>query len=60
MDNIFNQWHSKIARRYISLHAGRTNAEAIKTWTQDTGLSKTTLIQMARKRLAQVRKDSTK
>tara|TARA_Y100001963_G_C6493212_1_gene314404 strand:+ start:223 stop:399 length:177 start_codon:yes stop_codon:yes gene_type:complete len=57
MENIFNKWHSKIARQYIQLHAGRTDAKAIKQWTKDTGLSKTNLLRLARKRLAQLRRN---
>jgi len=64
MDNIFNQWHYTVASTYLTLNAGcnirkpRTK-KYIKKWTEDTGISKSRLLVMARKRLAQVRRDST-
>ena len=62
MENIFNQWHYNVAKQYLGLHAGNVirkpkTIKAIKKWTKDTGLSKTNLLRMARKRLAQVRRD---
>ena len=61
MTNIFNQWHYTVASKYLTLHAGCNvrkpkTIKAIKKWTKDTGLSKTNLTLMARKRLAQARK----
>jgi hypothetical protein len=55
--NIFNQWHSRIARQYlqdtIKVNRSTTNLISVR-WVRDTGLSTTILRGMARKRLAQL------
>jgi len=57
MDNIFDQWHSKIARQFMrdsaKVNRSTTNLLTLR-WVGDTGLSTTTLRGMARKRLAQL------
>jgi len=57
MQNIFNQWHSRVARQYLQdtskVNRSTTNLLSIK-WVKDTGLSTTKLRHMARARLAQL------
>jgi len=55
--NIFNQWHSRVARQYLrdsgGVNRSTSNLLSLK-WVSDTGLSTTSLRGMARQRLAQL------